>query len=137
MRFLGFGLSDRVPDARTIWLFREKLIGPLSVIHGSYLDPRVKVMDGPGLRVRVSRELRNTYALSYGRGGARCDQFMPAAIKRAHAAGRVAHLGSGEARIVRLGSRITMMLARPGGFRCGVTLVTGSCSVAMLAMAGH
>src|ERR1700738_4387756 len=34
MRFLGFGLSDRVPDARTIWLFREKLtkagaIGPL------------------------------------------------------------------------------------------------------------
>ena len=34
MRFLGFGLSDRVPDARTIWLFREKhtkagAIGPL------------------------------------------------------------------------------------------------------------
>src|ERR1700716_930524 len=34
MRFLGFGLSDRVPDARTIGLFREKLtkagaIGPL------------------------------------------------------------------------------------------------------------
>ena len=34
MRFLGFGLSDRIPDARTIWLFREKLtkagaIGPL------------------------------------------------------------------------------------------------------------
>src|SRR6202011_4185623 len=23
MRFLGFGLSDRVPDARTIWLFRR------------------------------------------------------------------------------------------------------------------
>jgi transposase, IS5 family len=34
MRFLGLGLSGRVPDARTIWLFREKLtkagsIGPL------------------------------------------------------------------------------------------------------------
>src|SRR5664279_2533004 len=34
MYFLGLGLSDRVPDARTIWLFREKLtkagsIGPL------------------------------------------------------------------------------------------------------------
>src|ERR1700720_4000246 len=34
MRFLGFGLSDRVPAARPIWLFREKLtkagaIGPL------------------------------------------------------------------------------------------------------------
>ena len=25
MRFLGLGLSDRVPDARTIWLLREKL----------------------------------------------------------------------------------------------------------------
>jgi IS5 family transposase len=25
MRFLGLGLQDRVPDARTIWLFREKL----------------------------------------------------------------------------------------------------------------
>jgi hypothetical protein len=25
MRFLGLGLSDRVPDARTIWLFRQKL----------------------------------------------------------------------------------------------------------------
>ena len=25
MRFLRLGLSDRVPDARTIWLFREKL----------------------------------------------------------------------------------------------------------------
>jgi transposase, IS5 family len=25
MRFLGLRLSDRVPDARTIWLFREKL----------------------------------------------------------------------------------------------------------------
>lgn len=35
MRFLGLGLSDRVPDARAIWLFREKLtkaeaIKPLS-----------------------------------------------------------------------------------------------------------
>jgi hypothetical protein len=25
MRFLGLGLQDRVPDARTIWLFRKKL----------------------------------------------------------------------------------------------------------------
>ena len=25
MRFMGLGLEDRVPDARTIWLFREKL----------------------------------------------------------------------------------------------------------------
>ncbi|MCP1229298.1 transposase, partial [Acetobacter fabarum] len=25
MRFLGLGLSDRMPDARTVWLFRERL----------------------------------------------------------------------------------------------------------------
>ena len=25
MRFLGFGIGDRVPDAKTIWLFREQL----------------------------------------------------------------------------------------------------------------
>ena len=25
MRFLGLDLADRVPDAHTIWLFREKL----------------------------------------------------------------------------------------------------------------
>ncbi len=25
MRFLELGLKDRIPDARTIWLFREKL----------------------------------------------------------------------------------------------------------------
>ncbi len=24
MRFLGLGLSERVPDAKTIWLFRER-----------------------------------------------------------------------------------------------------------------
>ena len=26
MRFLGLGLGDRVPDARTIWAFRERLV---------------------------------------------------------------------------------------------------------------
>ena len=26
MRFLGLGLAERVPDARTIWLFREQLV---------------------------------------------------------------------------------------------------------------
>ncbi|GBQ36924.1 transposase [Acetobacter fabarum DSM 19596] len=25
LRFLGLGLSDRVPDAKTVWLFRERL----------------------------------------------------------------------------------------------------------------
>jgi len=26
MRFLGLGLSDRMPDAKTVWLFRKRLI---------------------------------------------------------------------------------------------------------------
>ncbi len=26
MRFLGLGLSDKIPDAKTIWLFRESLV---------------------------------------------------------------------------------------------------------------
>ncbi|GBQ90850.1 transposase [Asaia krungthepensis NRIC 0535] len=26
MSFLGLGLLDRVPDAKTVWLFRERLI---------------------------------------------------------------------------------------------------------------
>ena len=25
MRFLGLGINDRIPDAKTIWLFRDKL----------------------------------------------------------------------------------------------------------------
>ena len=25
MRFLGLGLEDRVPDAKTVWLYREQL----------------------------------------------------------------------------------------------------------------
>jgi transposase, IS5 family len=28
MRFLGLGLTDRVPDAKTIWAFRERLMKP-------------------------------------------------------------------------------------------------------------
>jgi IS5 family transposase len=26
MRFLGLSINDRVPDAKTIWLFRENLV---------------------------------------------------------------------------------------------------------------
>jgi transposase len=33
MRFLGLGLSDRIPDARTIWLFREKLTNAGAIGH--------------------------------------------------------------------------------------------------------
>jgi IS5 family transposase len=38
MRFLGLRLSDRVPDARTIWLFREKLTkaGAIKTLFGQF-----------------------------------------------------------------------------------------------------
>ena len=29
MRFLGLGLTDKVPDAKTIWAFRERLTLPV------------------------------------------------------------------------------------------------------------
>ena len=56
MRFLGLGLSDRVPDARTIWLFREKLtkagaIGPLferfdaTLRHSGYIAMSGQIVD--------------------------------------------------------------------------------------------
>jgi IS5 family transposase len=38
MRFLGLGLQDRAPDARTIWLFREKLTraGAIETLFGRF-----------------------------------------------------------------------------------------------------
>jgi transposase, IS5 family len=56
MRFLGLGLSDGVPDARTIWLFREKLrragaIGPLferfdaTLRQGGYIAMSGQIVD--------------------------------------------------------------------------------------------
>ena len=38
MCFLGLGLSDRVPDAKTVWLFRERLIqaGAIDVLFNRF-----------------------------------------------------------------------------------------------------
>lgn len=36
MRFLVLGLSDRIPDARTIWLFRERRAGAVAVLFGRF-----------------------------------------------------------------------------------------------------
>ena len=30
MRFLGLHMEDRIPDAKTIWLFRDNLVKPMS-----------------------------------------------------------------------------------------------------------
>ena len=48
MRFLGLGLSDPVPDARTIWLFREKLTKAQAIILLEILRAplRKRILDG-------------------------------------------------------------------------------------------
>lgn len=43
MRFLGLGIEDRVPDATTVWLFRQQLpvhelVEPLFESFGAYLS---------------------------------------------------------------------------------------------------
>ncbi len=38
MRFLSLGLSDRMPDARTIWLFREKLTARIEHVFAEQKD---------------------------------------------------------------------------------------------------
>jgi len=40
MRFLGLGLGDRVPDAKTVWLYREALA------HAGKVDDLFKLFDG-------------------------------------------------------------------------------------------
>ena len=45
MRFLGLGLGDRVPDAGTIWLFRERLTR--AVLDGK---PAIEVLFGHSTR---------------------------------------------------------------------------------------
>ena len=52
MRFLGLGLSDRVPDARTIWLFREKLT------HAGAIEAAVRPVQRGSTRSRLHRHGR-------------------------------------------------------------------------------
>src|SRR5579875_1717707 len=57
MRFLGLSLSDRVPDARTIWLFREKLTkaGAIQPLFARFYEVlRAKRDQQSDVRARVS-----------------------------------------------------------------------------------
>lgn len=47
MRFLGLSLSDKVPDAKTIWLFRERLIKADAI--GRLFDQFGEALEGAGL----------------------------------------------------------------------------------------
>lgn len=53
MRFLGLGINDPVPDAKTIWLFRDKLTsGDMIEKLFSYLD---KLLDKDGIIVHKGK----------------------------------------------------------------------------------
>ena len=49
MRFLGLGLEDRVPDAKTVWLFWERLTGAARLTIESTLIA-ITSTDSPGHR---------------------------------------------------------------------------------------
>src|SRR5438132_2082263 len=78
MRFLGFGLSDRVPDARTIWLFREKLtkagaIGPLfehfdaTLRQSGYIAMSGQIVDATLIAAPRQRNTQDEKAIKDGR----------------------------------------------------------------------
>ena len=78
MRFLGFGLSDRVPDARTIWLFREKLtkagaIGPLferfdaTLRQSGYIAMAGQIVDASLIAAPRQRNTQDEKAIKDGR----------------------------------------------------------------------
>jgi IS5 family transposase len=69
MRFLGLGINDPVPDAKTIWLFRDKLTaGGMVEKLFSYLDKRLdkdgiivhkgKLVDASIVEVPIQRNSR-------------------------------------------------------------------------------
>jgi len=69
MRFLGLTLSDKVPDAKTIWLFRERLtksgaIEKLFVLFNEYLNReglvanQGKMVDASFVEVPIQRNTR-------------------------------------------------------------------------------
>jgi transposase, IS5 family len=49
MRFLRFGLTDKVPDAKTIWAFRERLTkaGAIEALFARWTPPETLSRGGP------------------------------------------------------------------------------------------
>jgi hypothetical protein len=95
MRFLGIGLSDRVPDACTIWLFREKLtragaIGPLfgrfdaTLRATGYIAMSGQIVDASLVAASLQR---NTQAEK--------DDIKAAGCRRSGSAGRPSSVKSG------------------------------------------
>jgi IS5 family transposase len=62
MRFLGLGLGDRVPDAKTVWLYREALAkaGKVEEVFGlfdGHLARQVYIARGGQIRMRRLRPI--------------------------------------------------------------------------------
>jgi transposase len=79
MRFCGLALEDRVPDAKTIWLFREQLtkagaIEPLfqrfdaALRHAGYLAMGGQIVDATVIQARRPRRARGLVEGEAGAG---------------------------------------------------------------------
>lgn len=71
MRFLGLGLSGRVPDARTIWLFRERLTKAGAI---TTLFERFDVMLRVAGYIAMSGQIVEACRPCDGRGKAGCSR---------------------------------------------------------------
>ena len=72
MRFLGLSLGDRVPDAKTIWLYRENLT-KAGVIDQLFIDyckelERNGIITHTGTIIHRRNLRRRTPAEKYARG---------------------------------------------------------------------
>ena len=92
MRFLGLGLGDRVPDAKTVWLYREVLakagmVDELFAQFDGYLARRVislgvaRSLTRPSCRCRTTTtNARKTWQSKR----ARCPRIGKASLRNAH-----------------------------------------------------
>ncbi|GLQ69576.1 hypothetical protein GCM10007866_20290 [Gluconobacter albidus] len=65
MRFLGLRLSDRVPDAKTVWLFRERLTqaGAIDVLFNRFDATLRNAGDVPPFLYPLKRRVPVFYGL--------------------------------------------------------------------------
>ena len=71
MRFLGLGLEDRVPDATTVWLYREKL-AQAGLVEALFDAGTVGVDSGEATFCLVDLSVGHRRLPARSIGGARC-----------------------------------------------------------------
>jgi IS5 family transposase len=93
MRFLGLGLEDKVPDAKTVWLYREALTktGVIEALfatfdgylkHHGYLAIGGQIIDATIVPVPINRNTRDENAVIKAGGVAEDWQTQPAKLRQ-------------------------------------------------------